>query len=117
MDTFASVNPTTIMQAYLDESYSTEKLPSELQEPDFFFFFAVSEKMFQDSLEVKWIYVQKEYKHQGIGTKLFQKVALVRCLGTSATSPLISSSIELCTNWRPGFPSRSTCYFASFKLL
>ena len=90
LDTFGSDNTTTNMQAYLDEAYSTKKLTKELRDPNSFFFFAYSdktilgylklnvnnaqtEKMPQNALEVERIYVKKEYKHQGIGTKLFQK--------------------------------------------
>ncbi|GEN48158.1 GNAT family N-acetyltransferase [Ligilactobacillus pobuzihii] len=90
LDTFGSDNTSTNMQAYLNEAYSAKKLTNELKDPNSFFFFACfdktilgylklnvnnaqTEKMPQNALEIERIYVKKEYKHQRIGTKLFQK--------------------------------------------
>lgn len=90
LDTFGADNTATDMQEYLAEAYSTENLTQQLQDSNSFFFFAVAEnqvlgylklninqaqteKISPDALEVERIYVRKEAKHQGIGTKLFQK--------------------------------------------
>lgn len=90
LDTFGSDNTATNMQTYLDNAYNTVKLTNELKNPNSFFFFACSdkailgyiklnidnaqtEKMTQNALEIERIYVKKEYKHQRIGTQLFQK--------------------------------------------
>lgn len=90
MDTFAADNSAANMQDYLEGAYGSDTLRRELQNPKSFFYFACdnkkllaylklnigtaqSEEIAQNALEIERIYVKKEYKHQGIGTLLFQK--------------------------------------------
>ena len=90
LDTFASANDATNMQTYLDNAYGRDTLTKELKNPNSFFFFAEgnqqvlgylkvninqaqTEEQGQTALEIERIYVNKAFKQQGIGTKLFQK--------------------------------------------
>ncbi|SCB82448.1 GNAT family N-acetyltransferase [Weissella bombi] len=90
LDTFGSDNSAANMKAYLDHAYGDEPLTKELTDPNSFFFFAEdnqqilgylklninqaqTETQGPTALEIERIYVNKAFKHQGLGTKLFQK--------------------------------------------
>lgn len=89
-DTFGADNTDSDMELYLDQTYGTETLLAQLANPNSIFFFAwkdgnvvgylkvnladaQTEKMGNDSLEIERIYVQKDFKSQGFGSKLFQQ--------------------------------------------
>lgn len=90
LDTFGSDNSAANMADYLNNAYGDETLSKELTDPNSFFFFAEenqeilgylklnidqaqTEAQGSEALEIERIYVNKAFKHQGIGTKLFQK--------------------------------------------
>lgn len=90
-ETFAESNSEEAMKTYLEESFSTEKVRSELNNPDSYFFIAWEEDIpvgylklnsgpaqteLQDddiSLEIERIYVKKSHHGQKIGQLLYDK--------------------------------------------
>lgn len=85
-ETFADSNTESDMKKFLDESYSSEKLKSEILDNDSATFLAEengevlgylklnkgaaqTEKVFDNALEIQRIYVLKKAKGRGIGTK------------------------------------------------
>ena len=89
LETFAAVNSEQDMKAYLEQSFSIEKLTAELENKDsqiYFVWFAdqvigylkinlrqaQTEKLDHDALEIERIYVLKEFHGQKVGQLLFQ---------------------------------------------
>ena len=89
LETFAAVNSEQDMKAYLEQSFSIEKLTAELENKDsqiYFVWFAdqvigylkinlrqaQTEKLDHDALEIERIYVLKEVHGQKVGQLLFQ---------------------------------------------
>ncbi|MGG5207627.1 GNAT family N-acetyltransferase [Chryseobacterium sp. MIQD13] len=89
-ETFAESNSEGAMKTYLDKSFSTEKVRSELNNPDSYFFIAWEEDIpvgylklnsgpaqteLQDdtSLEIERIYVKKSHHGQKVGQLLYDK--------------------------------------------
>lgn len=89
-ETFSEVNSEENMKKYLEESFSAEKLTSELSNPDSEFYFAVlddkvigylkinfgdsqTELKDQKSLEIERIYVSKEFHGKKVGQLLYEK--------------------------------------------
>lgn len=89
-ETFSGSNTPENMVRYLDESFSAEKLASELSDPDAAFYFAVSgeevigylklnfgasqtELNDNRSVEIERIYVLKEFHGQKVGQMLYEK--------------------------------------------
>jgi ribosomal protein S18 acetylase RimI-like enzyme len=89
-ETFAESNSSENMAKYLEEAYSHEKLNSELNNPNSFFYFAMlDEKVIgylklnmgssqtelkdNDAVEIERIYVLKEFHGKKIGQLLFDK--------------------------------------------
>lgn len=88
-DTFADTNTESDMAKFLDDAYNIPKLTREMQNKNTQFYFAMidgkvggylkvnmedaqSEKHSNDYLEIERIYVDKDFKRQGIGKKLIQ---------------------------------------------
>lgn len=89
-ETFAESNSEEAMNTYLEESFSTEKMESELSNPYSYFFIAWEEEVavgylklnsgpaqteLQDdtSLEIERIYVKKSHHGQKVGQLLYNK--------------------------------------------
>ncbi|MCF6515734.1 GNAT family N-acetyltransferase [Lactobacillus sp. S2-2] len=89
-DTYGSQNTKEDLDDFLTNAYSTEKLQSELNNKDSFFYFgllndeiagylklnvneAQSEAMGNNTLEVERIYVLPEFKGRGLGRKFLEK--------------------------------------------
>ncbi|MEJ6399931.1 GNAT family N-acetyltransferase [Nicoliella lavandulae] len=89
-DTFGAENTPADLARYLESAYNIDKLTKEVQDPNSFFYFirigqtvagylklniddAQSEAMGSDTLEIERIYIDKEFKHQGLGGMLFNK--------------------------------------------
>ncbi|WP_126970896.1 GNAT family N-acetyltransferase [Gynurincola endophyticus] len=89
-ETFSSTNSAEDMKKYLAESFSTEKLLSELNHPDSLFFIAWHDQVsvgylklntgqaqteLQDdtAIEIERIYVKKEYHGLKVGQILYEK--------------------------------------------
>lgn len=87
-EAFAEVNSEENMTKYLDESFATEKLTKELNNPSSYFYFAVldkkvigylklntkdaqTEKQELDALEVQRIYVAKEFYGKKVAQALY----------------------------------------------
>ncbi|KMQ61600.1 GNAT family acetyltransferase [Chryseobacterium angstadtii] len=90
LETFSESNPEEAMKEYLEKSFSTEKVGSELNNPDSYFFIAWEEDTsvgylklnsgaaqteLQDdtALEIERIYVKKSHHGQKIGQLLYDK--------------------------------------------
>lgn len=86
-DTFAPGNTKEIMDAYMKEAFEESKMRKELKAKDSWFYFikqngvpvgylkvnindSQTEEMGKDAFEVQRIYIKKEYKRKGLGTKL-----------------------------------------------
>ena len=93
-ETFAESNSSENMAKYLEEAYSHEKLNSELNKPNSFFYFALlDEKVIgylklnmgssqtelkdNDALEIERIYVLKDFHGKKVGQLLFDKAIQV----------------------------------------
>jgi ribosomal protein S18 acetylase RimI-like enzyme len=93
-DTFKAQNTAENLQAYLKQAYTEEKLKAELTNPDSTFWFlqnnqellgylkvnvntAQTETFAHQALEIERIYVRKNYKGQGYGSKMIQKAEAV----------------------------------------
>ncbi|MBB6501097.1 GNAT family N-acetyltransferase [Pedobacter cryoconitis] len=89
-ETFAQVNSQEDMQAYLEQSFSINKLTGELMNKDSRIYFAIldervigylkinlgqaqTEKLDNDALEIERIYVLKEFHGLKVGQLLYQK--------------------------------------------
>ncbi len=89
-ETFAESNTEEAMKTYLEESFSTEKVKSELNNPDSYFFIAweednpvgylklnsgAAQTELQDdtSLEIERIYVKKSHHGQKVGQLLYDQ--------------------------------------------
>lgn len=89
-ETFSEVNTEENMQQYLDESFSSEKLTSEIVNENSAFYFATSESEIigylkvnfanaqtelqeNNSLEIERIYVLKAFQGKKIGQMLYEK--------------------------------------------
>lgn len=87
-ETFAEHNPPENLDAYLTESFSTDKLTRELNNPDSAFYFAYFDKKLAgylklnfgqaqtelnngDSMEIESIYVLSEFQGKKVGQALF----------------------------------------------
>ncbi|WPO78371.1 GNAT family N-acetyltransferase [Flavobacterium sp. KACC 22761] len=87
-ETFATVNSEENMAKYLEESFATEKLTSELQnESSYFYLAAIDEKIIgylklntgeaqtekqdKNALEIERIYVAKDFHGKNIGQELY----------------------------------------------
>ena len=87
-ETFAEVNLEENMAKYLEKSFATEKLPSELKNESSYFYLAEidekiigylklnigeaqTEKQEKNALEVERIYVAKEFHGKNIGQELY----------------------------------------------
>ncbi|MDP9959701.1 GNAT family N-acetyltransferase [Chryseobacterium lathyri] len=100
-ETFAENNSEEAMKTYLEESFSTEKVKSELNNPDSYFFIAWEEDIpvgylklnsgaaqteLKDdtSLEIERIYVKKSHHGQKVGQLLYnQALETARSLNKS----------------------------------
>ncbi|MGK6341053.1 N-acetyltransferase family protein [Chryseobacterium sp. DT-3] len=100
-ETFAESNSEEAMKTYLEKSFNTEKVSSELNNPDSHFFIAWEEDIpvgylklnsgaaqteLQDdtSLEIERIYVKKSHHGQKVGQLLYdQALATARSLNKS----------------------------------
>ena len=93
-ETFAEVNSEENMIKYLDESFASEKLTKELNNPSSYFYLAVlDEKVIgylklnmggsqtelkdNDALEIERIYVLKEFHGKKVGQLLFDKAIAI----------------------------------------
>ena len=89
-ETFAESNSEETMKIYLEESFNTEKVSSQLNNPDSYFFIAWEEDIpvgylklnsgsaqteLQDdtSIEIERIYVKKSHHGQKVGQLLYDK--------------------------------------------
>ena len=89
-ETFAAANTEENMVKYLDENFSSEKLLTEIENPDTEFYFALqgenivgyiklnfrqSQTELQDdnAIEIERIYLLKEYQGKNIGKLLYDK--------------------------------------------
>lgn len=89
-ETFAEHNSDQNLADYLDESFATNKLTKELNNPDSNFYFAYvgnvlagylkinfgdaqTEIIEESAMEIERIYVLKEFQGQKVGQALFQK--------------------------------------------
>ena len=89
-ETFAVSNSAENMAKYLEEAYSYEKLSTEINNPNSFFYFAMldqdvigylklnkggsqTELKDNDALEIERIYVLKEFHGKKVGQLLFNK--------------------------------------------
>ncbi|SFD47130.1 GNAT family N-acetyltransferase [Flavobacterium phragmitis] len=87
-ETFAEVNSEENMIKYLEESFATEKLTAELNNPNSYFYLAVlenkvigylklntsnaqTEKQAADALEIERIYVAKEFHGKKVAQALY----------------------------------------------
>lgn len=93
-ETFASSNTAEDMNKYLQTSFSAEKLSSELNNPNSFFYFAVAEgrvigylklnigqaqteMLAENALEIERIYVLQDFFGKQIGQILYEKALQV----------------------------------------
>jgi ribosomal protein S18 acetylase RimI-like enzyme len=93
-ETFAESNSAENMAKYLEEAYSYEKLSTEINNPNSFFYFAMlDEKVIgylklnmgssqtelkdNDALEIERIYVLKDFHGKKVGQLLFDKAIQV----------------------------------------
>jgi ribosomal protein S18 acetylase RimI-like enzyme len=93
-ETFAESNTAENMAKYLEEAYSHEKLSTELNNPNSFFYFALlDEKVIgylklnmgasqtelkdNDALEIERIYILKDFHGKKVGQLLFDKAIQV----------------------------------------
>ena len=93
-ETFSQTNTEENMQKYLEESFSSDKLLGELNNPDSKFYFAKyndeivgylklnlghsqTELNDNESLEIERIYVLKDFQGKKIGQKLYEKAVEV----------------------------------------
>ena len=93
-ETFSQTNTEENMQKYLEESFSSNKLLEELNNPDSKFYFAKyndeivgylklnlghsqTELNDNESLEIERIYVLKDFQGKKIGQKLYEKAVEV----------------------------------------
>jgi ribosomal protein S18 acetylase RimI-like enzyme len=93
-ETFAESNTAENMAKYLEEAYSHEKLSTELNNPNSFFYFAMlDEKVIgylklnmgpsqtelkdNDALEIERIYVMMEFHGKKVGQLLFDKAITI----------------------------------------
>ena len=93
-ETFSQTNTEENMQKYLEESFSSNKLLEELNNPDSLFYFAKyndeivgylklnlghsqTELNDNESLEIERIYVLKDFQGKKIGQKLYEKAVEV----------------------------------------
>jgi len=93
-ETFSQTNTEENMQKYLEESFSSDKLLEELNNPDSKFYFAKyndeivgylklnlghsqTELNDNESLEIERIYVLKDFQGKKIGQKLYEKAVEV----------------------------------------
>jgi len=93
-ETFAESNTAENMAKYLEEAYAYEKLSTELNDPNSFFYFAMlDEKVIgylklnmgasqtelkdNDALEIERIYVLKEFHGKKVGQLLFDKAIAI----------------------------------------
>lgn len=89
-DTFSPHNTAENMEKYLNEGFTTEKLTTELQNPDSEFYFALldnevigylkinsgdaqTELQDKNSLEIERIYVSKDFHGKKVGQILYDK--------------------------------------------
>lgn len=89
-ETFAESNSEEAMKTYLEKSFNTEKIKSELNNPDSFFFIAweeddavgylklnsgqaQTELQDETSLEIERIYVKKSHHGKKVGQLLYDK--------------------------------------------
>jgi ribosomal protein S18 acetylase RimI-like enzyme len=88
-ETFAAENTAADMQQYLNESFSDERMISELSNPEAFFYLATlgnniigylklnmgaaQTEPQEDALEIERIYVLREYQGQSVGQLLYEK--------------------------------------------
>ncbi|MBW1605028.1 GNAT family N-acetyltransferase [Lactobacillus sp. Sy-1] len=89
-DTFGADNTPKDMARYLEAAYNIDKLTREIQDPNSFFYFirvdqsiagylklnmdsAQTEDMGPEALEIERIYIDANYKHQGLGGQLLDK--------------------------------------------
>ena len=87
---FGAENSASDMQKYLDENFNTEKVKSELENPDAEFYFAETDQQvvgylkincgnaqtetsLKNALEIERIYVLPKYQGQRVGQLLFNK--------------------------------------------
>ena len=92
--TFGAENAAEDLANYLEEAYNTDRLTSELENPDSFFYFiyqdgevagylklnidgAQTEKAAPDSLEIERIYIRQSFKRLGLGTQLINHALTV----------------------------------------
>jgi ribosomal protein S18 acetylase RimI-like enzyme len=88
-ETFSQENTEENIQKFIEESYSAEKILTELNNPNSQFYFvsyrkkivgylkinqldAQTEKIGSEALEIERIYIKKNYQRLGIGQKLIQ---------------------------------------------
>lgn len=93
-ETFAEHNSAEDMRAYLEKSFSLEKLSAELHDPHSAFYFATDNNKIigylklnfgesqteikdESAIEIERIYVLKEYHGKGAGNELYQKALQV----------------------------------------
>ena len=93
-ETFSQTNTEENMQKYLEESFSSNKLLGELNNPDSLFYFAKysdeivgylklnfghsqTELNDNEALEIERIYVLKDFQGKKIGQKLYEKAVEV----------------------------------------
>ena len=93
-ETFSQTNTEENMQKYLEESFSSDKLLGELNNPDSLFYFAKyndeivgylklnfghsqAELNDNEALEIERIYVLKDFQGKKIGQKLYEKAVEV----------------------------------------
>jgi len=114
-DTFAESNTEADLNDYLDKAYNTAELTKELSDDNsnFYFLFynqqlagylklnildAQSEKIGDDCLEIERIYIRKQFKRLGLGTKLLN-------FGINKANELAKKSVWLGV-WENNFPAQ-----------
>ena len=80
-ETFSQTNTEENMQKYLEESFSSDKLLGELNNPDSLFYFAKYNDEIVGYLKLNFghsqIYVLKDFQGKKIGQKLYEKAVEV----------------------------------------
>ena len=93
-ETFAEINTPEDMEKYLEESFHTDKLTNEIQNPNSEFYFATFENQvvgylklnfgqtqtefqYSNSMEIERIYVLKEFHRKRVGQILLDKALLI----------------------------------------
>jgi diamine N-acetyltransferase len=93
-ETFSEENTESDMKKYLDDSFSIEKLTTELKNPESVFYFAINnnsitgylkinfgqaqtEMKGQNSIEIERIYVLKEYQGRKVGQLLYDTALMM----------------------------------------